>query len=325
MSTAKNAAIHSAIQTVPVVSPTPVASSSCPAWVPRDLFPFQSRFMDGDVRFHYVDEGSGPTLLFLPGSPMWSFMYRHQIRALRSRYRCIAVDMPGLGLSTAPLVRGKAFERNAEYFLQFVRQLDLDDFTLIMHATAGPCGLKMALSEPSRVSSMVITNSLAWSMRDFPSMWRFVRIVSSPPFRFLNVNLNLLPRLTTRIGRNTGRFSAAERDAIRGPYRTRPARRHLANLLYGLRAEVPFFTRLESEISALKDVPVLFLYGANDHGYQAGFLDRWQQLLPNNSVTLLQGSAHFPQEDEPETYTAALADWLDARAVANRVPRLREV
>ncbi len=37
-----------------------------PAWVDDELFPFTSRFVDVDGhRLHYVDEGSGPTLLFL--------------------------------------------------------------------------------------------------------------------------------------------------------------------------------------------------------------------------------------------------------------------
>jgi pimeloyl-ACP methyl ester carboxylesterase len=50
---------------------------------------------------HYVDEGSGPTLLFLHGNPTWSFVYRDVIRSLRDEFRCIAVDYPGFGLSSA--------------------------------------------------------------------------------------------------------------------------------------------------------------------------------------------------------------------------------
>ena len=66
-----------------------------PSWLSRVAFPFESRFLTvAGTRFHYVDEGQGPTLLFLHGGPMSSFMWRHQIRALRSRYRCIAVDIP---------------------------------------------------------------------------------------------------------------------------------------------------------------------------------------------------------------------------------------
>jgi haloalkane dehalogenase len=285
-----------------------------PAWVSESLFPFASRFVRiQDAQLHYVDEGAGPALLFLHGSPMWSFMFRYTIGALRARFRCIAVDMPGLGLSTAPVACGREFERNSTYYRMFLQELDLRDVTLIAHATAAPSALRMIISEQKRAAGVVITNSFAWSMRAFPSIWRFVRVVSSPPFRLLNEHLNLLPRLTTRIGRSSGRFNEAECAAILGPYRQPEARRHLGSLLYGLRAEVPFFEALRADLPKLRTTPLLLLYGIKDHGYQAGFLKQWKSVVPEASVILLQRSGHFAPEDEPETFTAALSEWLARR------------
>ncbi|MGA2165869.1 MAG: MMPL family transporter, partial [Solirubrobacteraceae bacterium] len=48
-----------------------------------------------------VDEGEGPLLLMLHGNPTWSFVYREVIAALRGDFRCVALDYPGFGLSTA--------------------------------------------------------------------------------------------------------------------------------------------------------------------------------------------------------------------------------
>jgi len=294
-----------------------------PAWISEAQFPFASRYVRiEDAQLHYVDEGTGPTLLFLHGSPMWSFMFRHTIGALRTEFRCIAVDMPGLGLSTAPVACGREFERNSTYYRKFVQHLDLKDITLIAHATAAPSALRMIISEQGRAAGVVITNSFGWSMRAFPSMWRFVRVVSSRPFRILNERLNLLPRLTTRIGRTSGRFSKAECAAILGPYRQRDARRHLGSLLYGLRAEVPFFEALRADLPRLRSTPLLLLYGIRDHGYQAGFLDQWKRVLPEASVTLLQNSGHFAPEDEPEAFTAALSQWLEQPGHRSRAQAL---
>ena len=79
-----------------------MAVTERPAWVDDELFPFESRFVDIDGHsVHYVDEGSGPTLLFLHGNPTWSFVYREVIESLRDEFRCIAVDYPGFGLSSA--------------------------------------------------------------------------------------------------------------------------------------------------------------------------------------------------------------------------------
>jgi haloalkane dehalogenase len=78
-----------------------MADTGRPAWVDDELFPFESRFIaiDGHT-VHYVDEGSGPTLLLLHGNPTWSFVYRDVIRALRDEFRCVALDYPGFGLSS---------------------------------------------------------------------------------------------------------------------------------------------------------------------------------------------------------------------------------
>ena len=73
-----------------------------PKWVSAALFPYESHFIDVEgCRVHYVDEGDGPVLLLLHGNPTWSFLYRHLIGGLRDRFRCIAVDLPGFGLSRA--------------------------------------------------------------------------------------------------------------------------------------------------------------------------------------------------------------------------------
>ena len=111
---------------------------SRPDWVPAELFPFSSRWLELDgARLHYVDEGNGPVLLMVAGTPMWSFMYRNPIQNLRGQFRCIAVDLPGFGLSQAPVIPGKPFASSADLLQAFVRRLGLREITLIVHATAG--------------------------------------------------------------------------------------------------------------------------------------------------------------------------------------------
>lgn len=38
---------------------------------------------------------------WLHGNPTWSLLYRHLIGLLRDRFRCVALDYPGFGLSVA--------------------------------------------------------------------------------------------------------------------------------------------------------------------------------------------------------------------------------
>jgi haloalkane dehalogenase len=294
-----------------------------PSWLSRTAFPFESRFLTvGGTRFHYVDEGKGSTLLFLHGGPMSSFMWRHQLRSLRTRYRCVAVDIPGLGLSRTPLVRGQGFARMADALQAFVDAVELEDFYLVVHATGGPSGLEMAVRERARLRGLVISNTFAWPLRDDPGLGTMVRLVSSRLFRFLVVSLNLLPRIAARQGRKYSKFDAEEKGAILGPYHDIAARAHLANLLYGLRVEAPFFARLEERLPTLASLPSLLIFGAADNGYRGGTMARFQKILRSDSTVVLPHSAHFLTEDEPQAYTAALERWLAAQGGPRASPLL---
>ena len=67
------------------------------------LYPFKSHWFNSYAgQLHYVDEGTGPPILFCHGNPTWSFLYRKVITRLRENFRCIAVDYLGFGLSERP-------------------------------------------------------------------------------------------------------------------------------------------------------------------------------------------------------------------------------
>ncbi len=277
------------------------------------LFPYESRYLsvDGD-ELHYVDVGRGPTLLLVPGSPMWSFMYRGVIERLRDNFRCVAVDLPGLGHSTAEVEPGRAFARGAELLAGFVRTLDLHDITLVSHATAGPCSLAAAIEEQDRVARLVVSNTFAWPLDEMPSLAKFVRIVSSRLFGFFNIALGLLPRIAGRFGRRVSRFTAEERDAIVAPYRTIRTRRALQAYLNGLRTERSMFERLWTDLDRLRDLPALLVFGGHDNGYRAGTMERFQQKLPRHRSVVFEDSGHFLCEDEPNRFADLVHDWVTA-------------
>lgn len=120
-------------------------SRTIPPWVPKDLFPFQSRFLDLDGHtVHYIDEGTGPTLLLFHGNPTWSFLYRDIVLALRGELRCVALDYPGFGLSRAAPRYDFLPASHARVADAFVEALGLDDFGLMVQDWGGPIGLSVA-------------------------------------------------------------------------------------------------------------------------------------------------------------------------------------
>lgn len=137
-----------------------------PGRVPRDLYPFEDRFLEVEwCRVHYVDEGSGPPLL-LHGNPTWSFIYRDLILGLRDRFRCIAPDYPGFGLSTAPASYGFTPAEYAGVVERFVVELDLRETTMMAQEWGGPIGFSVATRHPDRFYAFVVGNTWAWPKAD---------------------------------------------------------------------------------------------------------------------------------------------------------------
>ena len=161
---------------------TDTTKSARPAWVDDDLFPFESRFVDIDGHtVHYVDEGSGPTLLLLHGNPTWSFLWRDVIRALRDDFRCIALDYPGFGLSTAKPGYRYLPEEHADVVTGFVDALGLNGVTLVGQDWGGLIGLAAVQRRPGVFDRLVLANTWAWPVNGDLHFEGFSRIIGGPP------------------------------------------------------------------------------------------------------------------------------------------------
>jgi len=109
--------------------------------------------------------GEGPVFLFLHGNPTWSFLYRDIIKGLMHRFRCIALDYPGFGLSHARDGYDYWPESHARILEQFIHKLNLGSFVLMVQDWGGPIGLSVALQNPRNVRGLVIGNTFAWPVK----------------------------------------------------------------------------------------------------------------------------------------------------------------
>ncbi|HEY0931548.1 MAG TPA: alpha/beta fold hydrolase, partial [Gemmatimonas sp.] len=167
------------------------------AATPRD-WPWPARRHQGaDGALHYIDVGSGPAVCFVHGTPTCSYEWRHQIRALESSHRCIAVDHLGFGLSDRPTGAVYTPEAHAKRFRDFMEaHAPSEPFTLVVHDFGGPIALDWALDNPHRLSRLVVVNSWMWSFEDDARMWKQARMADSwlvrMLYRYANASLRLL-------------------------------------------------------------------------------------------------------------------------------------
>lgn len=281
-----------------------------PPWVDDELFPFESRFveLDGSV-VHYVDEGTGPILLMLHGNPVWSFVYREVIVALRKRFRCIALDFPGFGLSTGAPGYGYRAHDHAALLVSFLDRLDLSRLTLVGHNWGGPFGLYAAQQRPGTFERLVLANTWAWPLNGDPSSELFSRGMGNPIGRALVKRFDPLVNHFIPAAHKRRKLSAAEMAHYREATST-PERRHAGAVLPGeLVGARPFFTDLANHLGPLQPLPTLIVWTDRDPIFTDKYRKRLEATFPNHTTTVLHGVGHFLQSDAPAEFSDAITTW----------------
>ena len=280
-----------------------------PSWFDDTLLPHESHWLDVDGHaVHHLDVGSGPVLLMLHGNPTWSFLHRRMIAALSDGFRCIALDMPGYGLSRAAAGFGFTAAEQSEVVRAAVAALDLRDVTVIVQDWAGPVGLGAAAADPQRYVGLVVGNTWAWPS----SLWTrgFSQVMGGPVTGEL-----LSQRLDVFIGRmlpammRRRRLTEAELAMYRGPFPT-PASRLPARVLAGqIRTAGPFLADLSDRVQALTGMPSLLLWADRDIAFHDSQRREWQRRLTDRTDHTLAGAGHFWPDDAGEEAAEVIAGW----------------
>ena len=266
-------------------------------------------------RIHYVDEGPGEAVLFVHGTPTFSYEWRHVIARLSPRFRCVAPDLMGFGYSDRPHDFAYTPEAHAAALAEFVRAIALPRFTLVVHDYGGPIGLPLCLDNPGQVSRLVLINTWMWSFADDPQMRRTAAIAGGSMGRFLYRWLNLEQRVIMPFAYGDKRKLTPEIHKVyldRFPDRWSRGAVHwpLAHALLGSSA---FYESQWRRRETLRGRPALIVWGMKDSVFKPYLLDRWKTVLPEARVVALAHAGHWPHEEEPETVCNSIAAFLENR------------
>jgi haloalkane dehalogenase len=199
-----------------------------PTWLDEQLYPFQSRFVEVEGnRIHYIDEGAGPTLLFVHPGVGWSFMYSDIIQELRGNFRCVALDLPGFGLSAAAPGFEHTLTSDSRLLERFISTLGLTDVTLFSHDVTGSIALGVVARRPEWFRAVIVLPSFAWPLESYRKVYPMIQVIGSPLFRFLSTHFNFFLEYTLRAVTKKPKqpFSDLEKQAYRGPNLDRTLRR----------------------------------------------------------------------------------------------------
>ena len=276
----------------------------------KKLYPFSSHFMKiRGLDYHYLDEGSGESVVMLHGNPTWSFYYRFLVKGLSPKYRCLVPDHIGCGLSEKPDETQYDFrlKNRVEDLEIFLDRLNIKkNITLILHDWGGMIGMAYAVRHPERIKRLVILNTAAF----FPSKKKKlpIRLQIARNLTFIAkpaiLNFNLFAIAALYMAGKKG-LDKETKKALIAPYNSPENRLAILKFVQDIPL-IPFdfsysvVSSTERNLFKLKDKPMLICWGMKDFVFDEDFLLQWQQRFPDAQVYRFSKAGHYILEDIPE-------------------------
>ncbi len=272
-----------------------------------DLYPFtQNRLaLDAANRLHYVDEGNGEPVVMLHGNPTWSFFYRNLILGLKDKFRCLALDHMGCGLSDKPQDYPYTLQKHIDNLSRWIEAVlppagaEGGAFNLVVHDWGGPIGIGYAARHPERIRRIVVLNTSAFSAGTMPLRIRLCRapLLGEVLVRGLNAFAGLAARMTTKTP-----LPPAVRKGFLLPYDSWKNRVAVHRFVM----DIPLKPGTETGDvlantdallpGALKDKPMLVQWGMRDWCFTPFFLNLWKERFPGAAVDEYD-AGHYLLED----------------------------
>lgn len=280
-------------------------------WLDKSAYPFKSNYFDiNEQKLHYIDEGKGETILFVHGTPSWSFDYRNIIKKLKENYRCIAIDHIGFGLSEKPEHYDYSPQNHSKTLEKFVLAKKLDKITLVVHDFGGPIGLNFAIQHPEKIKNLIILNSWLWSSENDPEYIKLRKILKSPLLPFLYRYLNFSPKFILPQSFGDNKLPKNILKQYTRPFADKTQRNGTLALAKSLLNDQNWFEELWNKRRVISNKPTLFIWGMKDSVIKPHNLHKFQKGFINSKTVQLETSGHFPQEEQPEKVINAIFEYL---------------
>ena len=282
------------------------------AWFPNHAYPFVSHFMEhGGNRLHYLDEGSGPVVVLVHGTPSWSFEFRHLVRALRTTHRCLVLDHLGFGLSDRPADADYGVAAHAARFAAWMAHLQLPPCTLLVHDFGGPIALPYALQQPARISRLVLGNTWFWPFEQVDAGFAKQKpMLDNALMRWMYLRLNFSARVMMKSAWGThAPLQPSTHACYHRMFPSRDSRLATWACAQAMVHADGYFAQ-QAQPAGLQGIPTLIAWGQADSFVPAQHLAHWRQMLPQAEVFECPKAGHFVFDEAADLVVPRLRSFL---------------
>ena len=274
----------------------------------------QERTVDVEgLRTRYLTAGDdgGPPLVLLHGVGTSAGEWSWVLPGLARNHRVYAVDLPGYDGSYEPPDYAPAF--TATFIGYFLDAVGVESAVVVGNSFGGLAALHLALSEPARVSALVLSDSAgldravnpALATISFPRTGRLATALAKTP-----------PGAAQRaLGRALLMFARPWRIPpkwLKDQYRLAQLPNFTEATLATLRSTVGPSGQREVLLDKLPrlQMPTLIVWGIEDRVIPYGQAQDALARLKKGSLELIDNCGHLPHVEQPERFVSILDGFL---------------
>ncbi len=286
-------------------------------------------FVDNDgVKIHYASVGKGPLVVMIHGFPDFWYTWRHQMAALKSDFKVVAMDQRGYNLSGQP-EEPEAYEMSQliSDVAAVIKHFGESRATIVGHDWGGAVAWQFAFAYPKMTQNLVILN--------LPHPTGFTREL----IRNHNQRSNSAYAQVFKKGKATdpdiffGRPMTAENLAgwVTDPeakqhYISAFQRSNFESMLQIYKRNYPDLPDMDTPIpsnTVTLQCPTLVFHGLKDQALHSdGLNNTWDWINADFTLVTIPEAGHFVQNDAPNKVSNTLKWWL--LSVTNQTSIQRE-
>jgi pimeloyl-ACP methyl ester carboxylesterase len=277
---------------------------------------YRTADVDGFTVF-YREAGrlDSPALLLLHGFPSASHMFRDLIPLIADRFRVVAPDLPGFGLSDMPARADFAytFDHVAGVIDRFTEVIGLTRFAIYVFDYGAPTGFRIAAKHPERITAIISQNGNAYE-EGLSDGWNPIRAYWQDSSQANRDALRafLAPEATHwQYTHGVKDASAVSPDgqALDNYYLARPGAAEVQLDLFGdYKSNVALYPAFQNYFRTHKP-PFLAVWGKNDPFFLPPGAEAFKRDMPGAVVRFFD-TGHFALETHATEIAAAIGDFF---------------
>jgi triacylglycerol lipase len=248
-------------------------------------------------KIHYVEAGSGPTVILLHGLGGDWHNWAPTIPALASGYHVLAIDQIGFGASDKPLIEYRVATL-VDFLEAFCEKTGVSKAAVVGNSLGGWAATAFTLARPERVQKLVLVDSAGYTLS--PPRKREDLLVLNPS------TLEDAKAVLRLIFANQSWATEAAAESLLTEHMRRndgyTIDRFIDSIVRGDDA-------LDGKLGGIK-VPTLVLWGKQDALIPLALGERFAHDIGGARMKVLDGCGHVPQIECSADFNAALLQFL---------------